>query len=276
MIVFFAIGILFSLSSTFINQVRFSFSRVAAGVLHENMGNSLNRAVGLPELSANPRDFGLSFITISDFSPIGDEYNNPQHSVSNVFQVTDTATYSSGKHLFSFGIDFRALQQNAFRDVQSRGFLTFSDFGQISSNGLADLPRLSTATGQLRLVDALRPPGEEGGVVVRVVHRGTEEREIRVDVLGNLAIGFSASNLAIHPGAYYALREAGDPPGTVQPAMPLADGVDCYRRTFGTGRKARGGTSKSRRADCTGTLRRMLRSICVPSSADMSPSSSTV
>ncbi len=126
-------------SSTFINQVRFSFSRVAAGVFHENMGNSLNRAVGLPELSANPRDFGLSFITISDFSPIGDEYNNPQHSVSNVFQVTDTATYSSGKHLFSFGIDFRALQQNAFRDVQSRGFLTFSDFGQISSNGLADL-----------------------------------------------------------------------------------------------------------------------------------------
>ena len=126
-------------SSTLINQVRLSFNRVAAGSFHEHMGNSVNRAVGLPELSSNPRDFGLSFITVSGFSPMGDEYNNPQHSVTNVFQVADTATYSRGKHLVRFGADFRALQQNAFRDIQSRGFLAFSDFGQITGNGLADL-----------------------------------------------------------------------------------------------------------------------------------------
>ena len=70
---------------------------------------------------------------------MGDEYNNPQHSVTNVFQATDTVTYSKGKHLLELGVDFRALQQNAFRDIQSRGFLTFSDFGQVTGNGLADL-----------------------------------------------------------------------------------------------------------------------------------------
>jgi hypothetical protein len=126
-------------SSTLINQVRFAFNRVAAGSFQEHMGSSVNRTVGLLELSSNPRDSGLSFVTISGFSPIGDEYNNPQHSVTNVFQITDTTTYSSGKHLVRFGIDFRTLQQNAFRDIQSRGFLTFSDFGQITGNGLADL-----------------------------------------------------------------------------------------------------------------------------------------
>ena len=109
------------------------------GAFHENMGNSLNRAVGLPEISSNPRDFGLSFITVSNFSPLGDEYNNPQHSVTNVFQLMDTVTYSRGKHLVRFGVDFRALQQNAFRDVQSRGLMAFSDFGQVTGNGLADL-----------------------------------------------------------------------------------------------------------------------------------------
>ncbi len=122
-----------------VNQARFAFNRVAAGAFHENMGNSLNRAVGLPEISSNPRDFGLSFISVSSFSPLGDEYNNPQHSVTNVFQLMDTVTYSPGKHLVRFGVDFRALEQNAFRDVQSRGLMTFSDFGQVTGNGLADL-----------------------------------------------------------------------------------------------------------------------------------------
>ena len=114
-------------------------NRVAAGSYQERRESSLNEAVGIPELSSKPRDYGLSFITVSGFSPIGDEYNNPQHSVTNVFQVTDTMTYSKSKHLFRFGFDFRRLQQNAYRDVQSRGFLAFSDYGQVTGNGLADM-----------------------------------------------------------------------------------------------------------------------------------------
>src|SRR5207244_94909 len=101
-----------------------AFNRVAAGSFHENLGKSINQQVGLPELSKNPRDFGLSFITITGYSPLGDEFNNPQHSATNTFQVLDNATYARGKGLIKFGFDFRASQQNAFRDVQSRGFLT--------------------------------------------------------------------------------------------------------------------------------------------------------
>ena len=128
-----------ALSPNLMHQARIAFNRMAAGSFHENMGRSLNRRIGLPELSSNPRDFGLSLITISGFSPIGDEYNNPQHSVTNVFQLMDAVTYSKGRHLLKFGFDFRSLQQNAYRDVQSRGFLTFSNFGQVTGNGLADL-----------------------------------------------------------------------------------------------------------------------------------------
>ncbi len=128
-----------SFSATLINQARFAFNRVAAGSFHENAGKSINRSVGLPEISYNPIDHGLSFVTVSGYSPLGDEYNNPQHSVTNVYQFTDTVTYSRKKHLIKFGIDLRFLQQNAFRNVQSRGFLAFSDYGRISGNGLADL-----------------------------------------------------------------------------------------------------------------------------------------
>ena len=126
-------------STTLINQARFAMNRVASGSFQEYRRESLNQAVGLPELSANARDHGLSLISISGFSPIGDEYNNPQHSTTNVFQFSDTLTFSRAKHLIRSGFEYRALQQNAFRDIQSRGMLTFLDTAQVTGNGLADL-----------------------------------------------------------------------------------------------------------------------------------------
>lgn len=137
-------------SPVFLNEVRVAYNRVAAGAFHENLGRSVNNAVGMPELSSNPRDFGLSFIRVTGFSPLGDEFNNPQHSVTNTFQVLDHATYARGRLLLKFGLDFRAVQQNAFRDVQSRGFLNF--LGLFTFNPLADLLLgLPTLTGGARL-----------------------------------------------------------------------------------------------------------------------------
>src|SRR5262245_36007356 len=112
-------------SPRLINDARVAFNRVSNQVLVENPGVSVNQQVGLPELSNNPRDFGLSFIRVTGFSPLGHEFNNPQNSATNVFQVLDTATYARGAQLLKFGFNFQYAQQNAFRDVQSRGLLTF-------------------------------------------------------------------------------------------------------------------------------------------------------
>jgi hypothetical protein len=127
-------------SASFINQARFALNRVSGGVFQEaRTPGGVNSAVGLPELSAIVRDRGLSFITISGYSPIGDEYNNPQHSTTNVFQFSNTVTLAHGRHLFKLGGEYRALQQNAFRDIQARGLMAFSDYGQVTGNGLADM-----------------------------------------------------------------------------------------------------------------------------------------
>lgn len=120
-----------------VNESRVALSRVAASVTQE--ASHLNSDVGLPVVSPNPRDAGLSFITVTGLSPLGDEGNNPQNSVTNVYQILDTATYTTGKHLLKFGGDIRFAQQNAFRDVESRGRLQFSPFAQISGNAIADL-----------------------------------------------------------------------------------------------------------------------------------------
>ena len=124
-------------SPNLVNETRVALSRVAASVTQE--ASTLNPQVGLPVISPNARDAGLSFITITGFSPLGDEGNNPQNSVTNVYQILDNASYVHGNHLIKFGADIRFAQQNAFRDVESRGRLQFSPFGQVTFNALGDL-----------------------------------------------------------------------------------------------------------------------------------------
>lgn len=126
------------LSPTLVNDARVVFNRVSSSVRQENFGQSLNRQVGLPELSDDPRTWGLSFTTVTGFSPLGDEFNNPQESDLTTIQVLDTVTWARDAHLLKAGVDLRFTRQNGFRDIQSRGFLTFSDFG-FTGNALADM-----------------------------------------------------------------------------------------------------------------------------------------
>jgi hypothetical protein len=123
-------------SASLLNELRFGLDRVSAGVFQQNLGNNLNQQVGLPQVSTNPRDTGLSLIDITGYSPIGDEYNNPQHSASTIYQVTDTVTAVRGRHLLKAGVDLRWLQQNAYRDVMANGYL---DFLGMTGNALEEL-----------------------------------------------------------------------------------------------------------------------------------------
>ncbi len=120
-----------------VNETRGAFSRVAASINQE--ASVLNSEVGLPTISPRARDLGLSFITITGYSPLGDEGNNPQNSVTNVYQLLNNSSYVHGNHLFKFGADLRFTEQNAFRDVESRGRLQFSPFFQLTGNALADM-----------------------------------------------------------------------------------------------------------------------------------------
>ena len=125
------------LTPNLVNESRLAFNRVASSVIQE--ASTINSEVGLPTISPRERDLGLSFITVTGFSPLGDEGNNPQNSVTNVYQFLNNASYVYGNHVIKFGADLRFSQQNAFRDVESRGRLQFSPFGQITGNALGDL-----------------------------------------------------------------------------------------------------------------------------------------
>ena len=130
-----------------INEFRFGYNRVESATFQENLGTSINRTVGLPDFAKRERDLGLTFITVTGLSPLGDEYNNPQDSTVNTYQLLDTVSYAQGDHLVQFGFEQRWLQQNAFRDIQARGLINFTNFAY-TQNALADLLLgLPTLTG---------------------------------------------------------------------------------------------------------------------------------
>jgi hypothetical protein len=120
-----------------VNDVRLTFNRVSNGDYPQGQGTSLNHQLGLPELSANPRDWGLTLISVDGFSPVGDEPTSPEHGATNTYQATDTAIWLRREHEAKFGFDFRFLQQNAYRDIESRGFFNFT--GQLLGNPLEEL-----------------------------------------------------------------------------------------------------------------------------------------
>jgi hypothetical protein len=120
-----------------VNDMRFGYNRVSIGVFAENTQVN-NSSVGLEPFGSNPRDVGLSVISIAGYSPLGHEYTTPQESASDTFQLSDTATLSRGHHLLKGGAEWYGIRQSAYRDVQSRGFLTFVSQGY-TGNALADL-----------------------------------------------------------------------------------------------------------------------------------------
>jgi hypothetical protein len=136
--------------ASFVNDVRIGVSRVSIGVFPENPQLD-NASIGLQSLATNPRDAGLSLISVSGFSPLGHEYNNPQESTATAVQVSDVATWARGAHLIKFGGEWYGTRQTAFRDVQARGFLNFIDQA-FTGNALADLLLgLPVVTGGARL-----------------------------------------------------------------------------------------------------------------------------
>ena len=120
-----------------VGELRLTFNRVSNGDFPQGQGSSVNHQLGLPELSTNSRDWGLTLISVNGFSPIGDEPTSPEHGTTNTYQVADNAAWTRGRHLAKFGFDLRLLQQNAYRDIESHGFFNFT--GLLLGNPLEEL-----------------------------------------------------------------------------------------------------------------------------------------
>jgi hypothetical protein len=73
----------------------------------------------------NPKDFGLPFISVSGFAPLGANLANPRGRTDTNTQYFTNLSYTSGRHSWKGGYEFRRTFVNGHFDNGYRGKLTF-------------------------------------------------------------------------------------------------------------------------------------------------------
>jgi hypothetical protein len=170
--------------------------------------------------------FTGEFVTVGDLEDVGGVYgfpplpDAPQSSTAALIEVNDS----------------RALDA-VWRD-NSLWFTT-----TINPNFANDPANVGQTTAHWFRLDTSAVPApitvaDQGNIGGEDIAGGTWTFFPSVAVNGNndAKFGFAASAQTIFCGAYFAGREATDPPGTVQGSGVVQAGVDYYLRTFGAGR----------------------------------------
>jgi outer membrane receptor protein involved in Fe transport len=81
-------------------------------------------SVGLDTVT-NPRDFGLPFVSVSGFAPIGSNASLPRGRTDVNYQGFANVSYNTGRHNWKFGVDYRRTTIDQFFDAGYRGKLSF-------------------------------------------------------------------------------------------------------------------------------------------------------
>jgi hypothetical protein len=147
-----SLGLLSTLSSSHINEVRFGYTRYTTSF------SSLNA-------NWNPADFGLNFGTgklglpeldftdIENLGAIG--FSVPRGRTSQSFQILDNFTWIAGKHTWKFGGEFRRAAINNFNDNLERGIYQFTAGVCTFPGDLCTLPNGQANPHYDPIVDAL-------------------------------------------------------------------------------------------------------------------------
>lgn len=125
----FTINDVYTLSSKWINEFRFTYSRRVANFL-ENYSTAFDVG-GAPANTA----FTLGNI------------NFPQHRTDNVFELTENMSYSSGDHNFKWGYNALRYQLNNFFAPTSMGAVSYPDFNSFLFDRTATIQKYNGEAG---------------------------------------------------------------------------------------------------------------------------------
>jgi hypothetical protein len=124
-----------TISPKTLNEARFGFTRstllsvTQAGPRAADFGFNTGHAANEPLNLGNIPQIAFSggFVTgASAVSNLGGAIDNPNSTVTNVFQFIDNLSHTSARHSWKFGFDARRLQLNRIYDLAFGGQITFS------------------------------------------------------------------------------------------------------------------------------------------------------
>ncbi len=115
-------------------RVNYNHNHVATTNLYSNVQNVAGDA-GIGGVSANPFDWGLPGISFNTFAGLSDP--TPRRELDQTYTLSDTVSWSRGKHNWRFGGDYRRILQSFRSAKNAEGSFVFTGFAtsQFASSG---------------------------------------------------------------------------------------------------------------------------------------------
>jgi len=102
-------------------ELKAGYRRYEVYSLPVNYGKNVAQQLGLNGVNIDADSSGLSIISISGLTTLGDASDIPIVTINNLFQEVAGFTYLRGAHSIRFGFDLRRRQTDPFQSPTARG-----------------------------------------------------------------------------------------------------------------------------------------------------------
>ena len=125
------------LSARWLLEARGGFSRLVRQVRHQNWGRDVAAELGIPGLSADPRQAGFPSVNVAGYAGLGDDSALPILRASTTLHASANLTRAAGRHVWKGGAEHRGTAIDGSQGLFGRGQFNF--LGALARNPLADL-----------------------------------------------------------------------------------------------------------------------------------------
>jgi hypothetical protein len=145
-------------SPNLINQFTIGYNRDFNYITSFGYGSNESAKLGIPGANlGNIETSSLTTFVITGFAGFGDRGFSPFQGGTNVYHYLDSLNWVHGQHSFTFGGEFRAMQENTLGDTSFAGLFTFNtlytansslNFGNSIASFLLGLPTNESRTDE--------------------------------------------------------------------------------------------------------------------------------
>ncbi|MGD0364488.1 MAG: TonB-dependent receptor [Bryobacteraceae bacterium] len=113
--------------AAWLNEARFSFTRMSMYDTPESAFQTDAIAqLGVTGLTANPANYGLPYFQLADYSLVTDDPTLPQVQRDNLWDLSDSVSWTRGAHTIKTGFDWIHFQFNYQQNQLARGSYTYT------------------------------------------------------------------------------------------------------------------------------------------------------
>jgi outer membrane receptor protein involved in Fe transport len=113
--------------ASWLNEARFSFTRMSMYDTPESAFQSnVIQQLGVEGLTANPANYGLPYFQLADYSLVTDDPTLPQVQRDNLWNLSDSVSWTRGAHTIKTGFDWIHFQLNYQQNELARGSYTYT------------------------------------------------------------------------------------------------------------------------------------------------------